>query len=113
MGADVKSKVTDAHGHALSEYDDVAMLKPTIFSKNEAPAAGSITTNVHLVREGGEATIIGVYAERDGEADFVYLDLESCDGAFFHFALPEAVKFVRSADSKRLAQSCGDGSKNV
>lgn len=107
MSATVISRVTDAYGHLLREHDDVAMLNATIFTRTDAPAAGSVTTKLHLVSEGGEATIIGIHLERAEENEFVVLDLEACDGIYFYFALPEAVKFVRSADSKRLARSSG------
>ncbi len=90
----------DAFGNVLAENDDVAMLGPAIFTRNDRVSATMVSIKLHLVPKGGEATIIGIESEGDGAAAFEYFHLESCEGVSFYFATPDAVKFVRGSKDK-------------
>jgi hypothetical protein len=102
MGDGETITALDANGYIIREYDDVALTRPTIFSRN---ANGSI--KLRRMAKGALATVISISEHTQAEMKCKVLDLEACDSNHFSFELPEHVVFARSSEEKLASGSVG------
>ena len=56
----VLNNAQDAFGAALAEYDDVALLRPAIFTRADSVGESASAIKLSLLPSGAEATIIGI-----------------------------------------------------
>ncbi|MFZ5617277.1 MAG: hypothetical protein ACOZAA_08155 [Pseudomonadota bacterium] len=87
--------VKDANGHVVREYDDVELLRSTVFSRHDGD---KILT--HVVPKGGAATVILIFEQTSQSGSVSVLELEANDGVFFHFELPENIAFAKAREEK-------------
>lgn len=81
----------DSAGHLLQEYDLVAMTRATVFFRHDHVGSTAAKICTHVVPKGGEARIISISELEQSGMNFSILELESNDGVFFCFELPENV----------------------